>query len=394
MRIALFTLSMFNGGAERVAAQLSCLWTQMGHEVVLATALPPTGKDFEHRCVAREVVDYARLDQDGMRVFCAKHKLNAVVFNDGINSDAFQTNFAAAKAICGLKVFVIIHHTANNWMYGTGNTRELFMDSVLQQADAVVCVDRIWALWWKYRGVRSVYIPNPVAIQGNGMTGSVALVRTVDEAVNALQGRKRIVWVGRLGDQLKRADLAIEIFAKYFERTIGVDGVEPTLTLLGTKTSEAEHTLRRQLRRLCPQAEKNLHILGFVADVRDVFAKSDAHFFTSVTEVTVPQVVLEAKACGVETVAFDMPFMRNAGQTIEPQQNEAKWRKLLAGESLDSDFETVDDYRNLMDELLNGQQFFVGRHLPDLLKYRRIRQRLNLGYLFSRAKTKLLRRRG
>ena len=328
-----------------------------------------------------------------MAAFCAKHKLDAVVFNDGLGRDTFQMNFVAAKAVDGLKVFVIIHHTANNWMYGTGSTHELFMSELLSQADAVICVDKIWALWWKYRGVRAVFIPNPVALVNNVKAGSVKLVKSVDEAVEALRGKKNLVWVGRLVDQLKRADLAIEIFAKLFERNVGMNGVEPTLTLLGTKTSESELTLRKQLRRLCPQAETNLHILGFVADVREVFAKSDAHLFTSATEVTVPQVVLEAKACGVETVAFDMPFMRNVGQTVEPRQIEAKWRKLLAGEALDSDFETVDDYQNLMDELLNGQQFFVGRHLPDLLKFRRIRQRLNLGYLFSRAKVKLLRRR-
>lgn len=375
---------MFNGGAERVAAQLSCIWTKLGHEVVLATALPATDKDFEYSCVAREVVDYARLNQDGMAAFCAKHKLDAVVFNDGLGRDTFQMNFAAAKAVDGLKVFVIIHHTANNWMYGTGNTRELFMSELLSRAEAVICVDKIWALWWKFRGVRAVFVPNPVAIVHNEKKGAVKLVKSIDEAVDALRGKKNLVWVGRLGDQLKRVDLAIEVFAKHFEHSVSTEGVEPTLTLLGTKTSESERVLRMKLRHLCPRSERNLFVSGFVSDVQGVFDKSDVHLFTSATEVTVPQVVLEAKSCGVETVAFDRPFLRHADQVISTEEISKRWVQLFCGERMDADYHSPEVYQDLMDELQASQQYFALHHLPELLRWRRLKLRLNPSYVLKR----------
>ena len=209
-----------NGGAEKVAAQLTRIWARLGHETVLLTELPTSGGgEYDCSYVAREFVGgEATIVPQRLRELHEKCHFDVVVFNGAINHEWFCDTFCAARAL-GLRTIIIIHHTANNWMYGCCNTKELFMDDVLSKADAMVCVDRMWALWWKYRGVKSIFIQNPVSVGGmrderGERRASLSLVNNVEEAVEKLKGKRNIVWVGRLGDALKRPELAIEVFAK------------------------------------------------------------------------------------------------------------------------------------------------------------------------------------
>jgi len=125
-----------------------------------------------------------------------------IIFNDGVCDPEFDSIFCAARELPNAKVAVIIHHTANNWMYGTCNSKELAMMPLLTQVDAMIYVDKIWALWWHHLGVRSLYIPISVSIEHHGAIRQVRLVRSVDETASALVGRRKIVWIGRLGDSL------------------------------------------------------------------------------------------------------------------------------------------------------------------------------------------------
>ena len=401
MKIAFFIRSLNGGGAERVATQLATLWTDMGCDVVLLTQFPPTEHEFECRYAAREQV---RLSLSGNAERFAdlksRYELDAVVFNDAINGECFADAIISAKKI-GLRVIIINHHTANNWMYGCGNTQELFMDDVLTKADAMVCVDSMWALWWKYRGVKSVFIQNPVCVEPrntpNTRNGGIELVKSVDEAVEKLRGKKRIIWMGRLRDALKRPELAIEVFAKLVCELVS-GGVEelPTLTMLGACDKVTERRLRKLFNSLVPSFHSSSTLIfpGFVTDVGGYLAKADAHLFTSATEVTVPQVVLEAQAAGVETIAFDMPVMRGvvSGGVGEWRSGgvEEKWRKVLAGEAVECDFDTLEVRQLLMDEMHRSQQWFAMHHLPELQRFRVLRQRLNLRYIVKRIIEKII----
>jgi glycosyltransferase involved in cell wall biosynthesis len=104
--------------------------------------------------------------------------------------------------------------------------------------------------------------------------------------------------------------------------------------------------------------------------------------------VTVPQVVLEAQAAGVETIAFDMPVMRGvvSGGVGEWMSGgvEEKWGKVLAGEAVECDFDTLEVRQLLMDEMHRSQQWFAVHHLKELQRFRVLRQRLNLRYIVKR----------
>ena len=390
---------MVNGGAEKVAAQLTCIWAGLGHETVLLTELPKSdGCEYGCECIAREVVGgEAAIVPQRLRDLHEKYGFDVAVFNDAINSDWFTAAFDEAKAI-GLRTIIINHHTSNNWMYGCCNTKELFMDDVLRKADAMVCVDRIWALWWKYRGAKAVFIENPVSVgkmrdeRGEMRyedsppiphASFLTLVNNVEEAVEKLKGKRVIVWIGRIGDALKRPELAIRVFAKYFQHN-----ETARMTMLGSCDKKMKKLL---LGKVPNGAKNNVTFPGFVPNVDEYLAKADAHLFTSVTEVTVPQVVLEAMTAGIETIAFDQPVLREVVGSQSPVVGE-KWRKVLAGEDVECDFDTPDVRQNLMDELHRSQQWFTTHHLPELFEYRRLRARVNPLYLVRRFAEKVRRK--
>ena len=434
MKIAFFVRSMVNGGAEKVAAQLTRIWARLGHETVLLTELPTSGGgEYDCSYVAREFVGgEATIVPQRLRELHEKCHFDVVVFNGAINHEWFCDTFCAARAL-GLRTIIIIHHTANNWMYGCCNTKELFMDDVLSKADAMVCVDRMWALWWKYRGVKSIFIQNPVSVGGmrderGEMRASLSLVNNVEEAVEKLKGKRNIVWVGRLGDALKRPELAIEVFAKLVasgqllvasgakvvsgQSLVDSDNSDqrPTtndqplttshykMVMLGTcdKATKKRLLSLRPLRSLRQKSGvASIESPGFVTNVGDYLAKADAHLFTSATEVTVPQVVLEAMAAGVETVAFDQPVLREeaSGEKVVSGQSlvvSERWRKVLEGEEVECDFDTPEVRQCLMDELHRSQQWFATHHLPELMTWRRWKTRMSIRYLWGRLMKKVV----
>ena len=252
------------------------------------------------------------------------------------------------------------------------------MDDVLAKADAMVCVDRMWALWWAHRGIKTVFIANPVCIGARlpGNSGAIALVSTVDEAVERLRGKNNIIWIGRIGDALKRPELAVEVFSK-----LSIATGAAKMTMLGN----VSENIKRQLTSKIPvQVRKRIEFPGFVGNVEEYLGKADAHLFTSVTEVAIPQAILEAQMSGVDTVAFDQPVLRESHCENDGGRIEEKWRRVLVGEAVECDFNHPEVFQALMDELHRSQQWFALHHLPELSEYRRLKARANPLYLFRR----------
>lgn len=439
MRICCFANCMRTGGAEKVAAQLIGHWNMLGHETVLITAEPKAEREYDCRYIARETL--ARewwVDVETMSGLYEKYHFDVVVFNGGVSRKGFGNVVDMLKAR-GVRTIMILHHTANNWMYTLGSSEDLWADDDWRKLDVVVCVDRMWALWWKYRGVNAVFIQNPVNVEGmrdergemrdekRGMrkrasshiphTSSLTLVKRVDEAVERLRGKKNIIWVGRLNDPLKRPELAVEVFSKLVCEFVSEEVEEcPTLTMLGACDKAVEKRLRKCFVANIFRAFKTsqtsqtsqtskppkpsklseppkLFFPGFVTNVGDYLSKADAHLFTSATEVTVPQAILEANAMGVETVAFDIPVLREGLGGLEGMGGlEGKWKKVLAGECVECDFDTPEVHQRLMDELQFSQQWFASHYLPQLHTFRKLKARLNPAYLVSRLSAKLRRR--
>ncbi|MBR3820268.1 MAG: glycosyltransferase family 4 protein [Kiritimatiellae bacterium] len=413
MRIACFSVCMRIGGAEKVAAQLIGLWRKSGHETVLITSEPQAEREYDCEYVAREVLDRDLwVSAEKISELHEKHRFDVVVFNGGVSRAGFG-DAVDWMSRHGVRTVMILHHTANNWMYTLGSSEDLWVDDVWRKLDAVVCVDEIWALWWKYRGMNSVFIGNPVSVSCNkpdtgekrdasayleagSRPGNLILVKNTDEAVMRLKGKRDIVWIGRLNDPLKRPELAIDVFAEHLRTENAGDG-RATLTMLGACDKAVERQLRKRLAAKLEGASGNrpdVVFPGFVTNAGEYLKKADVHLFTSATEVTVPQVVREAQTAGVETVAFDIPVLRGAKSVPEQRiwETEEKWSKVLEGKSVECDFDTEEVRQRLMDEFQFSQQWFASHYLPTLHAVRRLKMRADIRYLFRRMMDKLKRR--
>lgn len=441
MKIGCFAMCMGIGGAEKVASQLIGVWKDLGHETILITSMPPMDCEYECYYSGREVLKREMWGSvESIAKLHERHHVDLIIFNGGVSCRGFGEVIDWLH-LRGVRVVMILHHTANNWMYTLGSSEDLWADDAWRKLDSVVCVNKMWALWWKHRGVKSVFIQNPVSVRGmrderggmrdekSALMGNLnpqppspiphlsplTLVNNVEEAVEKLKGKRNIIWVGRLNDPLKRPELAIEVFARLAKEGMrdGERGMRDEIggmrfTMLGACSKATEKRLRRLFSSLISRFHSptipssspiphppSLTFPGFVKNVGDYLAKADAHLFTSATEVTVPQVILEANVAGVPTVAFDIPVLRDEGWEMRDEKGgigdemKEKWRKVLDGETVECDFDSPDVYQRLMDELQFSQQWFASHYLPTLHALRRLKLRLNPQYLMSRLVVKL-----
>ena len=83
-------------------------------------------------------------------------------------------------------------------------------------------------------------------------------------------------------------------------------------------------------------------------------------------------------------MAFDRPFLRHAEQIDSAEEIAKKWMQLFSGKTVDVDYCYPGVYQDLMDELQVSQQYFASHHLPELLRWRRLKLRLNPSYVLKR----------
>lgn len=404
MRIALITRCLVDGGTERVAARLSVLWSQFGHEVVLLTGQTAKENEFPHECIGRECSQSGMWTPKELAAFHEKYGFDVCIFNGDWNEDGFALLVNACRTM-NVATIVILHHAFDNWAFSLCNSGDFYKDDILTLVDCIVCVDKMQALWWDHRCGKVVHIPNPCVRREDLMQSNV----------RAGLRSKRIVWVGRPKDRGKRIELAMAAFAK-------IAAVEPDakLTIVGAMRDGQEAELRRMV---SPDVWERVLLAGYLPDVTGVMGESSVNLVTTQWEVTVPQVILEAMQAGIPTVAFDLPVLRQLGceagvalakgldemaaktaalltrqdsrdalmqgatAFIDGQQErcEAGWKNLLSAvgegrvaelvETGRREFHDLGTYGILVDEVQRGEMAFVGEHFPQLMKWLALKRR-------------------
>lgn len=406
MTIAIFTRCLHNGGTERVIATLSQLWSTLGIKCAFLTMQPKFDGEFDHCCVAREYLDYDRLNIGSMVSLHRKYGFDIAVFNGPWAISQFKNALKLVHALKSVRTCVILHHAVNNWAYSLCNYSDYGMDDYMSMIDALVCVDPIQAIWWRRVKRETFFIPNPVA---DGMSGC-----------HSDKQHRNIVWIGRPTDEAKRFRLALVAFSRIHKQCPDIK-----LTVLGAISTTEKN---RYLDSVSPDVRKVIDVVGYDANVRGWLDKSALHLFTSLLEVTVPQVILEAQACGVPTVALRMPVLDGlseldgvvladdldsfVSEAIELLKNPCRisklgnaarisvtekiasvdlnerWRSffttldkangkdmLSLAEEEARRFETKENYERLILELRRGEGFFVSHHLPRLIWFRKWKMR-------------------
>ena len=386
MNIGVFTIMLRNGGTERVVAQLSRIWTALGHNVVFFTLEPMQECDFPYECIAREYATSGGWKADDVEHLQKKYALDLVIVNGGWNNDWVCPVLCQFKAL-HVRTAAILHHAFNNWAFSGSNIGDFDKDELLAHLDCVVCVDKMQALWWSRRHSCVAYLPNPVSFDSPS-----------DFSRKRLSEKNHsIVWVGRANDIGKRINLAIEVFRKVRKKV-----PDATMTVVGLLPKEWK----------C--YEPGIAFTGYVPNCQGYVQSAAVHLLTTLWEVTVPQVVLEATAMGVPTVAFDLPVLRGEegiylgkdiadvadmislvfaapdkfdvanGRRLLEKRNEdvgKRWEELFEAfevgdfdkyiASMSQEYKNLDEYARLVDEIQRSEAFIVENQIPILNKVRR-----------------------
>lgn len=386
MNIGVFTIMLRNGGTERVVAQLSRIWTALGHNIVFFTLEQRHESDFPHECVAREYAAGGCWKADDVERLQKKYALDLVIVNGGWNNDWVCPVLCRFKEL-NVRTLTILHHAFNNWAFSGCNIGDFDKEELLVHLDCLICVDKMQALWWSRRHPCVAYMPNPVSIA------------SMPDSCCKRSGKANhsIVWVGRVGDVGKRVNLAIEVFREVRKKT-----PDATMTVVGA------------LPKGWKCNDPGIICMGYVPNCHEHVQSAAVHLLTTLWEVTVPQVVLEATAMGVPTVAFDLPVLRGEegiylgrniaevadmissvfaapdrfhvtnGRRLLGKRNEdvgKRWEGLLAAFAtgdvskyltlMSQEYKNLGEYERLVDEIQRSEMFIAEKQIPALNKVRR-----------------------
>jgi GalNAc-alpha-(1->4)-GalNAc-alpha-(1->3)-diNAcBac-PP-undecaprenol alpha-1,4-N-acetyl-D-galactosaminyltransferase len=293
--VALLISSLGPGGAERVMSLLADGLVARGHEVSLIT-LSHAGNDF-----------YAldpRVHRRGLGLIGeSTHALGAVLANirriralrRAIRAEtphtvlAFVTrmNVLALIACAGIPVRVVVSERVDPASHAEGRAWEGLRTATYQRADAVVVQTERIAQWFRARlrhRERVIVIPNPAS----NIAGTVSADPRVAPPF--------ILGAGRLVPQ-KGFDLLIRAFGLIADRI-------PSLHL----AIAGEGPDGQQLQQLASSLGLGSRVLflGNVRNLSDLMRSAEAFVLSSRYE-GFPNVLLEALACGVPSIAADCP---------------------------------------------------------------------------------------
>jgi glycosyltransferase involved in cell wall biosynthesis len=295
LRVLLFIHSLHGGGAERVAADLSAHWAQMGREVMVVTQASADGDVYVlHPNVRREVLHTAG-EGGGLRgIWSNVQRVRALrrvikAFRPdivlGMMTTASVLSVLASSGL-GCRVIATEHtHPPSQTLSGLWlRLRRL----TYPRAARVVALTRGTADWIEQHvpGSRLAVIPNPVHWP---LPRAEPLLTPVSG-----DGRKRLLAVGRLHAD-KGFDLLIQAFA-----TLAPSHPDWDLVILGEGDERA--ALEAQVGKA--GLASRISMPGRAGNVGDWYDSADLYVLTSRFE-GLSNTLLESMASGLAAVSFD-----------------------------------------------------------------------------------------
>ncbi|WP_419341152.1 glycosyltransferase family 4 protein [Achromobacter sp. PD1] len=294
-RVLLFIHSLHGGGAERVAADLSAHWADMGREVMVVTQASAEGDVYTlHPKVRREVLHTAG-EGGGLRGIWSNvqrvRALRRVIksFRPDIVLGMMTTASVLSVLACaGLSCRVI----ATEHTHPPSQTLSGFWQRLRRltypRAASVVALTRGTADWLAQHvpGSKLAVIPNPVHFP-------LPRAEPVLTPVSG-DGRKRLLAVGRLHAD-KGFDLLIQAYAQLAASHPGWD-----LVILGE--GDERPALEAQVREA--GLASRVFMPGRAGNVGDWYESADLYVLTSRFE-GLSNTLLESMASGLAAVSFD-----------------------------------------------------------------------------------------
>ena len=304
--IALVCSVMNNGGAERATAILIYKFLSLGYRVILFTNQEPQSYDYDYPSIPRFILPEKNIviRWDIITRRCAEFEVDIAILEN--HTECLTLIDLACFKHYGAKVIMQEHSC---YFFPLINTvfmhQFLFRKPFYKLADAITCLSDLNEKWWHADGYpQTVYIPN-------------FLTFTPANAQRSSCESNDLLFIGRMTEKKGIFD-ALRIMEKLREKRPNVK-----LHFLGRFVSQEEE------KRFMDQIESahladNVCYEGHVANV-GVFLKNAAALIMCSAVEGAPMVIFEAKAYGVPTILFDMPYVAGVrpeeGAIVVPQGN-------------------------------------------------------------------------
>lgn len=290
MTIATYYRRMYNGGVEKVLANLMDLWVSMGYKVVLYTDEPPTPEDYCYPETVKRIVlpepmkTQARLSKLEQSL---KEEQIDLFIHHGWMSHILLHEILLVKS---MNIPFILHtHGHFTALYADCADYVLNSHKVFPLCDLVVSLAEINARFYQLCGCNSYVIQNPIPQELKDIKQQAELKS------------HKILWIGRIAEGKRFED------ALYILKGVKKKVADAELDVVGTE--ETDGTIER-MKEICREEGllDSVHFHGYQTDVSHFYQEAGLMLMTSEKE-GYSLVLLESKAYGVPCVMYKLPYL-------------------------------------------------------------------------------------
>ena len=292
--VASYYYSMVDGGIERVVAELSELWVEMGYRVILFTDESPSPNDYETPPSVERIIVPNHILSD-----CNHYGERAAFFIDIIrkkNIDvlvyhAFDAELMFWDALsvksAGCAFIGYSHNICSLHMFATLRPMEGIIAPYII-ADCVVTLSEEDAYFWRHFNTDVVTVLNP-------------MIGKPDDWEQSRCAGHDILWLARIADEKSPMDLPgiMELVLK--------EVPDARLHIVGK--SRDERYYKRFLRSVKESGvEKSIVLHGFAQDVKPYYQNASIFLLTSKYE-GFSLTLQESMLAGLPIVMYELPYL-------------------------------------------------------------------------------------
>lgn len=294
MKITLFCRHLeYMGGIERVVLEQLRIFSANGVSVELLVDRELSLMKEKVSCPWRSLPLDDNERKSILKDYLSSSKPDLIIFHSLSHKHA--VNDLEVVASCGIKSVSVIHFpflydlALSEGRYST--LLEYRRNGCLSTAFATVSA--IDAVFWRGLGKKAFHVQNPFVHPSMNVDTSQ---RSGEDGV------ANLLWVGRLCEP-KQPKSALAAFAQAAKACPNI-----TLTMVGGDVNGIK-VLQKEARRL--GVLEKVEFVPERPDINEYWAKADIHLLTSICE-SFCLVWAEAKAAGIPTVMFELPYLELA----------------------------------------------------------------------------------
>lgn len=323
-RVALIVSTLSNGGMERVAAQLSQMFTDIGYEVYLFVIFYDKRNAYAHKG-KHVIIPYTFLENADNRLY-----ENIILIENANNLKKVKRKYKVDISISFGHEMNVLNILSGGWdrkiltVHSCMSKRKDFKGVIYNK-----CFFKLYNYAYKVVVVSrwcAIDLQKNFNIKGNKL---ITIYNPSIKSPLSLESKEKeniVLVVGRLQD-IKQQWHIIRAFSKVIQKV-------PNACLYFAGKGENEKYLRALVDRY--EMKNNVHFLGFVKNIEEMYQKAKVVVFSSASEA-LPCSIIEAMQYGVPVVAADCPG--GIREIIAPElinEKEIKNMKLVSGGVLTS----------------------------------------------------------